>query len=85
MKYKVEWALSGSSEVEADNALNAALAVSDCAYVEQGQTCEIIKSEPIKALRLHRIDSKHGYSVDRYKLIGKAMEALKNDSGAFEW
>ena len=57
MKYKVQWTLRGSSEVEADNALNAALAVSDCAYVEQGQTFEIIKSEPIKALRLHRIDS----------------------------
>ena len=85
MKYKVEWTLSGSSEVEADNALDAAMAVSDCAYVEPGQTFEIIKSEPIKVLRPHRIDSKHGYSVDRYKLIGKAMEALKNDSGAFEW
>ena len=85
MKYKVEWTLSGSSEVEADNALDAAMAVSDCAYVEQGQTFEIIKSEPIKALRPHRINSKHGYSVDRYKLIGKAIEALKNDSGAFEW
>ena len=85
MKYKVEWTLSGSSEVEADNALDAAMAVSDCAYVEQGQTFEIIKSEPVKALRPHRINSKHGYSVDRYKLIGKAMEALKNDSGAFEW
>lgn len=85
MKYKVEWTLSGSSEVEADNALDAALAVSDCAYVEQGQTFEVIKSEPIKALRPHRIDSKHGYSLGRYKLIGKAMEALKNDSGAFEW
>ena len=85
MKYKVEWTLSGASEVEADNALDAALAVSDCAYVEQGQTFEIIKAEPIKARRPHRIDSKHGYSVDRYKLIGKAMEALKNDSGAFEW
>ena len=82
MKYKVERTLSGSSEVEADNALNAAMAVSDCAYVEQGQTFEVIKSEPIKALRPHRIDFKHGYSVDRYKLIGKAMEALKNDSGA---
>ena len=85
MKYKVEWTLSGSSEVEADNALDAAMAVSDCAYVEQGQTFEVIKSEPVKALRPHRINSKHGYSVDRYKLIGKAMEALKNDSGAFEW
>ena len=85
MKYKVEWTLSGSSEVEADNALDAAMAVSDCAYVEQGQTFEVIKSEPVKALRPHRIDSKHGYSVDRYKLIGKAMEALKNDYGAFEW
>ena len=85
MKYKVEWTLSGSSEVEADNALDAAMAVSDCAYVEQGQTFEIIKSEPMVALRPRRIDSKHGYSVDRYKLIGKAMEALKNDSGAFEW
>ena len=85
MKYRVDWTLSGSSEVEADNALDAALAVSDCAYVEQGQTFEIIKSEPIKTRRPHRIDSKHGYSVDRYKLIGKAMEALKNDSGAFEW
>ena len=85
MKYKVEGALSGSSEVEADNALDAAMAVSDCAYVEPGQTFEIIKSEPIKVLRPHRIDFKHGYSVDRYKLIGKAMEALKNDSGAFEW
>ena len=31
MKYKVEWTLSGSSEVEADNALDAAMAVSDCA------------------------------------------------------
>ena len=85
MKYKVDWTLSGSSEVEADNALDAAMAVSDCAYVEQGQTFEVIKSEPVKALRPHRINSKHGYSVDRYKLIGKAMEALKNDSGAFEW
>ena len=85
MKYKVEWTLSGSSEVEADNALDAAMAVSDCAYVEQGQTFEVIKSEPVKALRPHRINSKHGYSVDRYKLIGKAMEALKNDSGAIEW
>ena len=85
MKYRVDWKLSGSSEVEADNALDAAMAVSDCAYVEQGQTFEIIKSEPVKTLRPHRIDSKHGYSVDRYKLIGKAMEALKNDSGAFEW
>ena len=85
MKYKVEWTLSGSSEVEADNALDAALAVSDCAYVEQGQTFEIIKSEPMKARRPHRINSKHGYSVDRYKLIGKAMGSLKNDSGAFEW
>ena len=85
MKYKVEWTLSGSSEVEADNALDAAMAVSDCAYVEQRQTFEVIKSEPVKALRPHRINSKHGYSVDRYKLIGKAMEALKNDSGAFEW
>ena len=85
MKYKVEWTLSGSSEVEADNALDAAMAVSDCAYVEQGQTFEVIKSEPVKALRPHIIDSKHGYSVDRYKLIGKAIEALKNDSGAFEW
>lgn len=85
MKYKVEWTLKGASTVEADNALDAALAVSDCAYVEPGQTFEIIKSEPIKALRPRRIDSKHGYSVDRYKLIGKAMEALKNDSGAFEW
>ena len=85
MKYKVEWTLSGSTYVEADNALDAALAVSDCAYVEQGQTFEIIKSEPTKALRPHRIDSKHGYSVDRYKLIGKAMEALKNDSDVFKW
>ena len=85
MKYRVDWKLSGSSEVEADNALDAAMAVSDCAYVEQGQTFEVIKSEQIRALRPHRIDSKHGYSVDRYKLIGKAMEALKNDSGAFEW
>ena len=84
VKYRVDWKLSGSSEVEADNALDAALAVSDCAYVEPGQTFEIIKSEPVKALRPHRIDSKHGYSVDRYKLISKAMEALKNDSGAFE-
>ena len=57
MKYKVEWTLSGSSEVEADNALDAAMAVSDCAYVEQGQTFEIIKSEQIKARRQHRIDS----------------------------
>lgn len=40
MKYRVDWKLSGSSEVEADNALDAALAVSDCAYVEQGQTFE---------------------------------------------
>ena len=62
MKYKVEWTLSGWSEVEADNALDAAMAVSDCAYVEQGQTFEVIKSEPIKALRPHRIDFKHGYS-----------------------
>ena len=85
MKYRVEWTLSGSSEVEADNALDAAMAVSDCAYVEQGQTFEIIKSEPVKALRPHRIDSKQGYSVDRYKLIGKAMEELKNDYGAIEW
>ena len=45
---------------------------------------EIIKSEPVKVLRPHRIDSKHGYSVDRYKLIGKAMEVLKNDSDAFK-
>ena len=43
MKYRVDWKLSGSSEVEADNALDAALAVSDCAYVEQGQTFEVIK------------------------------------------
>ena len=57
MKYRVGWKLSGSSEVEADNALDAAMAVSDCAYVEPGQTFEIIKSEPIKALRPHRIDS----------------------------
>ena len=84
MKYKVEWTLSGSTYVEADNALDAALAVSDCAYVEPGQTFEIIKSEPIKALRPHRIDSKHGYSVDRYKLIGEAIEAFKNDSDAFK-
>ena len=85
MKYRVDWKLSGSSEVEADNALDAAMAVSDCAYVEPGQTFEIIKSEPIKTLRPHRIYSKRGYSADRYKLIGKAMKALKNDSGAFEW
>ena len=39
----------------------------------------------VKALRPHRIDFKHGYSVDRYKLIGEAIKALKNDSGAFEW
>ena len=57
MKYRVDWKLSGSSEVEADDALHAALAVSDCAYVEQGQAFEIIKSEPIKARRQHRIDS----------------------------
>ena len=84
MKYRVGWKLSGSSEVEADNALDAAMAVSDCAYVEPGQTFEIITSEPTKALRPHRIDSKHGYSVDRYKLIGKAIEALRNDSDAFK-
>ena len=54
MKYRVDWKLSGSSEVEADNALDAALAVSDCAYVEPGQTFEIIKSEPIKARRPQR-------------------------------
>ena len=84
MKYKVEWTLSGSSEVEADNALDAAMAVSDCAYVEQGQTFEVIKSEPVKTLRPHRIDFKHGYSVDRYKLMGKAIEAFKNDSGAYK-
>ncbi len=29
MKYKVEWTLSGSTFIEADNALDAALAVSD--------------------------------------------------------
>ena len=83
--WRRDYAASGSSEVEADNALDAAMAVSDCAYVEQGQTFEIIKSEPIKTLRPHRIYSKRGYSADRYKLIGKAMKALKNDSGAFEW
>lgn len=33
----------------------------------------------------HRKPYRGVKAVDRYKLIGKAMEALKNDPGAFEW